>query len=108
MEKFIYKRKDLRCKVKYVKLHQHYELQLQKRVLIFWVKVYKWMTVQDGFWGECERFPILRNYYQFGNKSECYKSGTLDLPKRVNAFFDEYFESLEIEEKNASIMKQVV
>jgi hypothetical protein len=60
------------------------------------------MTVKEGFWGESERRSILVNYYDTGQKSEAYMTGTMNLDARVEGFFDEYFE----QENYALIMKE--
>lgn len=108
MKKFIYKGKDLRCRIKYSKLLQHYELQIQKRSFLVWFNVYKWMTVRDGFWGEGGPIKVLKDSYQYGNMSECYPTGQLNIPERVEFFFDEYYSDLDERSRNAEIIKQVV
>jgi len=92
MSNNIYYNSDLRCKIKYVSYLNHYHLQLQKKFLFFWIDVYKWMTVSEGFWGESDRHPILRDTYMYGNECEVYKTGSLDLKKRAIEFCEEYLE----------------
>lgn len=59
-----------------------------------WINVYKWMEVKEGFWGQSKRLPFIKNTYRYGNVSECYMTGTLDLKKRVMEFFQEYIDYL--------------
>lgn len=66
------------------------------------------MTVKDGFWGEGGPIKVLRSSYQYGNKRECYRTGELNIPERVESFFNEYFNDLRERSKNAEIIKQVV
>jgi hypothetical protein len=96
MEKFIYHDKILRCRLKATGYKNQIELQIQKRYFIIWINVYKWMHVQDGFWGECERFPVIKLDSSYGHNSEAYMSGTLDLEKRTKEFFKEYLGSQEM------------
>lgn len=105
MKNFIYHDKNLRCRLKTTGYENQIELQLQKRFGFFWINVYKWMHVKEGFWGQCERFPILKNSYAYGNESECYMTGTLDLPKRVREFFQKYFNHLAIKEQGAKTVR---
>lgn len=91
MKKMIYYSKDIRCKVSYIKYLGLYRLQIQeRRFFIFWVDVYRWMTVKEGFWGESERHPILTGSYHLGNSYEVWMTGTLDIKKRVFEFLNEY------------------
>lgn len=93
-KRYIYHDSNLRCRIKKTGYKNQVELRIQKRYFIFWINVHKWMHVSEGFWGECERFPTLISSYQYGNVSECYMTGTLDLNARVDAFFNEYFDSI--------------
>lgn len=104
MEKYIYHSKDLRCRIKLTGYKNQMELQLQKRCFLFlWINCFPWMRVNEGFWGESSRLPILRGSCNYGNKSEAYMTGTLDLKKRVDELFREYqdkqFEIAEIHRK---------
>lgn len=104
--KYIYEEynPNLRCRVKWVAYLSHYELQVQRRWFWFiWINCFPWMTVSDGFWGECERFPVLHNDYIYGNRSESYMTGTLDIKKRVAKLFKEYRQ--DIAEKDAGAQK---
>lgn len=109
MKKYIYYSDDLRCRIRYIKYLGHYELQIQeRRFFIFWINVYRWMTVKEGFWGESERHPILRNSYQFGNNAEAWKTGTLVLENRVKDFFEEYLQEKIREAENYERIKNLL
>jgi hypothetical protein len=58
------------------------------------------MTIKEGFWGECDRHPVLRTSYQFGNNAEVWKTGSLDVEGRVKEFFQEYFQEKNKEAAN--------
>lgn len=93
MKKFIYHSHKVRCAVKYISDFNHIVLQIQeRRFFVFWVNVHRWMTVQEGFWGECDRRPMLRMSYSSGNITEVWRTGTLDLEGRIKEFFAEYFQ----------------
>lgn len=109
MKKYIYHSDDIRCRIRYIKYLGHYELQIQeRRFFIFWVNVYKWMTVKEGFWGESDRHPVLRTSYQFGNKAEAWKTGTLIIKNRVKDFFEEYFQAKSLEAENYERIKNLL
>lgn len=92
MKKYIYYSKKVRCRIRYVKYMRHFELQIQERRLLwFWVNVWKWMSIKEGFWGESDRHPILRSSYESGNSCEAWKTGTLDIRDRIKKFFEEYY-----------------
>lgn len=110
-QKFIYHSKSIRCRVRYIKYYDHFELQIQKRFFAFWVNVYKMMTVKEGFWGEeysfwreLDKTAALKASSLYGCISEAWKTGTLVIENRVKDFFEEYFKSkLEAKNKNESI-----
>jgi len=109
MKKHIYYSDDIRCRIKYIKYLGHYELQIQeRRLFFFWVNVYKWMTVKEGFWGESDRLPVLRTTYQFGNKAEAWKTGTLVIEDRIKDFFKEYFQEKNREKANYERIKNIL
>ena len=107
MAKYIYNSKELRCRIKYDKCVKNFELQLQKKIWFLWINTYKWMTVAVGFWGEGGPIKVLRDSYQYGNVSEVYATGKLDINKRVDQFFLEYNEYLEKEKKQLSIFESL-
>lgn len=109
MTKYIYNSKMLRCRIRYVKYLRHFELQIQeRRFFIFWVNVFRWMTVKEGFWGESDDHPVLQTSYQYGNKAEAWKTGTLDIECRVKAFFQEYFQEKNKEAANLEKIKSLL
>ena len=109
MKKYIYHSDDIRCRIKYIKYLGHYELQIQeRRFFIFWINVYRWMTVKEGFWGESDRHPVLRTSYQFGNNAEAWKTGTLVLENRVKDFFEEYLQEKIREAENYERIKNIL
>ncbi len=109
MAKYIYNSKKLRCRIRYVKYLKHFELQIQeRRFFVFWVNVYNWMTVKEGFWGESDRHPVLRTSYQFGNNAEAWKTGTLSIENRIKEFFKEYFLDKEKEAANHERIKSLL
>lgn len=109
MKKFIYHSVSIRCKIRYIKYLGHFELQIQERFfLLFWINVYKWMTIREGFWGESDQHPILRCTYENGNNSEAWMTGTLDIENRVRDFFKEYFFEKNREESNIERVKNLL
>jgi hypothetical protein len=109
MKKFIYHSETLRCRVRYIKYLGHFELQIQeRRFFVFWANVHKWMTVQEGFWGESDRHPVLRTSYQFGNNAEAWKTGTLVIENRIKYFFKEYFQAKKREAENYERIKNIL
>jgi len=108
MNSFIYHSKNIRCRVKYIEYMGHFELQIQeRRFLVLWISVHKWMTVKEGFWGESDQHPILRISCQFGNNAEAFKTGTLDIKSRVKSFFDEYFQVKKRDAENHEKIKNL-
>lgn len=106
MKKYIYKDNSLRCRLKTTAKNNQIELQIQKRFGIFWFDVYKWMHVSEEHLGECERIPVIKMSYAYGNNCEFYMKGTLDIKKRVSDFFTEYDEHLADKQKsNIKIME---
>ncbi len=109
MKKYIYHSDDIRCRIRYIKCFGLYELQIQeRRFFFFWVNAHKWMTVKEGFWGESDRHPVLRDSYQFGNNAEAYKTGTLDIKIRIKEFFKEYFLEKNREKANYERIKNLL
>lgn len=94
MKKYYYTlNRTYRCRVKYISLHDHFELQVQKNHW-FWGYENKgrWVTVDEHRPKPEENLRLgnpLTDSYQFGNISESYAKGTLDLPKRVSDFIKE-------------------
>jgi len=108
MKRFIYHSHKVRCVVKYIKDFDHFRLQIQeRRFFIFWVNVHQWMTVKEGFWGECDRCPVLRMSYLSGNMSEAWRAGTLNLESRTKDFFMEYFQQKNKEAASANLIKNL-
>lgn len=110
MEKYIYHDENLRCRLKRTGYKNQIELQIQRRSFLFiWANCYKWMTIQEGFWGEDFGLPInpMKSSYNYGNESECWKTGTLDIKKRVHEFFKEYFLSIRLEGKRQKQFEQI-
>lgn len=92
MTTFIYKDKNIRCRVNKIFNSNKIKLQIQKRYLfIFWENAYKYIEISEGFWGESERNPILKLEYFGEGESEIYMTGTLSLENRVHQLFQEYF-----------------
>ncbi len=109
MKKFIYHSNTIRCRVKYIKDFDHIMLQIQeRRFFVFWLNVHQWMTVQEGFWGECDRRPILRMSYSSGNRTEVWRTGTLNLENRIKEFFQEYFQEKNNEAANIERIKNLL
>lgn len=109
MKKYIYNSKNVRCRIRYVKYLKHFELQIQeRRFYVFWVNVFRWMTVREGFFGESDDHPILKTSYQCGNNAEALKTGTLNIEIRVKEFFREYFQEQKNEADNIKQIKSLL
>jgi len=102
LKKYIYHDKTVRCKITiYRDYPTDYELKIQKRNFFFlWIDVFKTLYLSEGFWGE-SHIPIL----YWANDHEAYRTGTLDIPKRVNEFFKDYFHSRIKEEATVNKLK---
>lgn len=101
MKKYIYHNKTLRCKVKYCKSHNHFELQIQKKSFLFWSDVYKWWkTVQEYDTGS-----ITITTYQYGNKCELHPEGSLNLIELSLNYLKEYAAYLEMQKQNENRVK---
>lgn len=108
MTKYIYDNNNLRCRLKRTGHKNQIELQLQRKAWrFFWVNCFRWMTIAEGFWGECEAHPMLSGSYQFGNRYEVYMTGTLNIKKRVLEFFKEYYHSILLEKKRAKEFESI-
>ena len=90
MKHYIYSNKIFRCRIKTTGYENQLELQLQKKWLFFWVNVYKWKHIKEGFWGENDRLGVMQTGYRSGNVSESYPTGTFNLKEIVDSFFFEY------------------
>lgn len=66
------------------------------------------MTVKEGFWGESDSHPVLRNSYQYGNKAEAWKTGSFNLEGRVKEFFQEYFQEKNKDAANIERIKNLL
>lgn len=94
MKKYIYHR-GIRCriKIKYSGL-KLYELQLQRKIIL-WVNIPgEWMTCKEGYWGDGV-FPgrVIHDSYKYGNKDEAWPEGTLDLEERAKLFINMYLDA---------------
>lgn len=101
--KRIYYYKNLRCTIKYVKYLDHYHCQLQvKWLFMFWNDVGCFITLKEGFWGEDRpgRINPMVNTYRFGDISECWITGTLDIKKRVSQMFKQYVQDVKIKSQH--------
>lgn len=100
MTKYIYHDKHIRCRLKLTGYGNQIELQIQRRRFVLWFNVGEWMHIDEGFWGECrdKNHPLYKNAlimdYQYGNISETYVTGTLNVKERVQKFFQDYFYSI--------------
>ena len=101
MTKFIYYSDRYRCRVKYRKTFDHYELQPQRKWFIFWLNFGEWMAVSDGFWSTGSPVNPIVGRFAFGNKHESWRTNTLDISKRCMDLVHEYIKAEE--EKSAKM-----
>lgn len=107
MSKYIYDNNRLRCRLKYISLHGSTELQLQKRVWIFWSNCFQFITVAEDHWhGERGPNPCTMSY-QMGGHHEGWLPGTLDIKKRVLEYFKEYYQTVLAERKRVEKFKAI-
>lgn len=94
MSKYVYRDKNLRCKVFATGYRKQIELQLQKRVFyVFWINVFWFKHIEDCYVKGANIGPlpkVMHNSYMMGGDSEIYIGKPLDLQKRIEEFFDEY------------------
>ena len=97
--KYIYYNNKLRCRIKKESLFiGQVELQLQKRVFIFWVDCFKWMNYEERSPSAYGKNPMTL-CFQFGNELEVWDEGTMTIPKRVAMLFDDYFKHIDMKLK---------
>lgn len=110
MKHYIYSNKILRCRIKPTGYENQLELQLQKKCIFFWVNVYKWKHIKEGYWGENDRLGVMQTGYIYGNVSESYPTGTFNLKEIVDSFFLEYhaniLRKIEIQNQLKSYIKK--
>lgn len=100
MAKYIYFDKKLRRKIKKAQFFiGEYELQLQKKIFLYWINCFDWMIY-------AERSAPKKNDWRganpmemscrFGNRYEYWDEGTMTIYKRCELLFDEYFKEKQI------------
>jgi hypothetical protein len=106
MTKHIYDNKKLRCRLR--QDGKSIQLQLQKRSFLFWLNCFPFVDVKESFWGEdCYTGNPMRMSYAMYGYSESWKTGTLDIRKRVLELFKEYYQEVREENKRAEKFKSI-